>query len=97
MRLLSFRKWILTVLVLISIATPLAGADKGAAGFSTEKLRAWVGRRVDVDYRACDPTGCVPVKKATLKEVTEEAITVIVNDSPYYVPKYMIESVSLSE
>jgi hypothetical protein len=94
----SFKKWTLViVLALVSTATPLAGAEKGKGGFSEEKLRAWLGRKVDVVYRACDPAGCVPVRRATLKEVSEEAITVIVNDSPFYIPKHMIEGVTLSE
>jgi hypothetical protein len=97
MSLRSCKTWVLVVLFLSLIATPLAGADKEEAYGSTEKLKPWVGRNVDVDYRGCEPTGCVLVRGAPLKEVTDEAITVIVNGSPFFIPKYMLKSVSLSK
>jgi hypothetical protein len=97
MRLHSLCRWILAGFVLFLSTTPLAGVGAGESSFSPERLREWLGRKIDVDYRACDPKGCIPVRKATLLTVTEEAVTVSVNDSPYYVPKYMIEAVRLSE
>jgi hypothetical protein len=97
MSLFSHRKAILIVLILTFLATPLAGADKDESNASTEEWREWVGKKVDVDYRACEPTGCVLVRMAPLNEVTDEAIVVIVNGSPFFIPKYMIKNVRLSE
>jgi len=54
-------------------------------------------RKVNVDYVACSPIGCVPVRSATLKEVTEQAIIVMVDGSPFLIPKYMIRKVELAE
>jgi hypothetical protein len=56
-----------------------------------------VGKKVDVDYQACEPAGCVLVRGAPLKEVTDEAVVVVVNGSPFFIPKYMINSVHLSK
>jgi len=97
MSLLSYKKLILFVLTLTFLATPVAGADKDESSASTEEWREWVGKKVDVDYGACDPTGCVLVRGAPLKEVTDEAIVVVVNGSPFFVPQYMIKSVHLSK
>ncbi len=94
--LVSNLKSILFVLILSFMVTPVAGEDK-KDHVSTHNWREWLGRKVDVDYQACDPTGCVLVRRATLKDVTDEAIVVIVNDSPFYIPKYMIEAVNLSK
>jgi hypothetical protein len=85
------------VFILSLLATPLTGADKEEAYGSTEKLKPWVGRNVDVDYRGCEPTGCVLVRGAPLKEVTDEAIIVIVNGAPFFIPKYMLKAVTLSK
>ena len=97
MSLLSYKKSILIVLTLIFLATPLAGADKDESNASTEEWREWVGKKVDVDYQACEPTGCVLVRRAALNEVTDEAVVVVVNGSPFFIPKYMIKSVHLSK
>jgi len=97
MSLLSYKKWILIVLILTFLATPLAGADKDESNASTEEWREWVGKKVDVDYQACEPTGCVLVRGAPLKEVTDEAVVVVVKGSPFFIPKYMIKSVHLSK
>ena len=97
MSLLSYKKLILFVLTLTFLATPVAGADKDESSASTEEWREWVGKKVDVDYGACDPTGCVLVRGAPLKEVTDEAIVVVVNGSPFFIPQYMIKSVHLSK
>jgi hypothetical protein len=97
MTLLSCKKSILFVLIFTFFATPLAGAGKDESNASTEEWREWVGKKVDVDYRACEPTGCVLVRGAPLKEVTDEAIVVVVNGSPFFIPVYMIQSVCLSK
>jgi hypothetical protein len=97
MSLLSYKKSILIVLILTFLSTPVAGADKDESNASTEEWREWVGKKVDVDYRACEPTGCVLVRGAPLKEVTDEAIVVVVNGSPFFIPQYMIQSVRLSK
>ena len=97
MSLLSCQKSILIFLILTFLATPLAGAEKEELNGSTPEWTEWVGRKVDVDYRACEPAGCVVVRGAPLKEVTEGAIVVVVNGAPFFIPKYMIESVRLSK
>jgi hypothetical protein len=97
MSLLSYKKSILIVLTLTFLATPFAGADKDESNASTEEWREWVGKKVDVDYEACEPAGCVPVRGAPLKEVTDEAIVVFVNGAPFFIPVYMIQSVRLSK
>jgi hypothetical protein len=94
---LSSKKSILIFLILTFLATPLAGADKNETNASTHEWGEWVGRKVDVDYQACEPTGCVLVRRAPLKEVTDKAIIVVVNGSPFFIPKYMIKSVRLSK
>ncbi len=88
-------KPLLILLILIALARPLAGADKKEYSVSLDTLTAWLGREVDVDYRACDPRGCTPVRRAVLREVTEEAIIVIINGAPFYIPKRMVERVEL--
>jgi hypothetical protein len=94
----SQRQWVwFVVLIFTFFATPLAGAGKDESNASTEEWREWVGKKVDVDYRACEPTGCVLVRGAPLKEVTDEAIVVVVNGSPFFIPVYMIQSVRLSK
>ncbi len=94
---LSYKKSTFIVLVLSFLAMPTAGADQEEGRARDKIWREWVGRKVDVDYQACEPTGCVLVRKAPLKEVTNEAIVVIVNGSPFFIPKYMIKSVTLSK
>jgi len=94
----SQRQWVwFLVLIFTLLATPIAGADKDESNASTEEWREWVGKKVDVDYRACEPAGCVLVRGAPLKEVTDEAIVVVVNGSPFFIPVYMIQSVCLSK
>jgi hypothetical protein len=94
----SQRQWVwFLVLIFTLLATPIAGADKDESNASTEEWREWVGKKVDVDYRACEPAGCVLVRGAPLKEVTDEAIVVVVNGSPFFIPQYMIKSVHLSK
>jgi hypothetical protein len=88
---------LLILFVLTFLATPLAGADKDEGSASPEEWGQWVGKKVDVDYRACEPTGCVLVRGAPLKEVTDEAIVVVVNGSPFLIPRYMVKSVQLSK
>ena len=90
-------KSILIFLILNFLATPLAGEERDESNASTEEWREWVGRKVDVDYQACEPAGCVLVRRAPLTEVTDEAVIVVVNGSPFFIPKYMIKSVHLSE
>ena len=90
-------KSILIFLILSFLATPIAGEERDESNVSTEEWREWVGRKVDVDYQACEPTGCVLVRRAPLKEVTDEAVIVVVNGSPFFIPKYMIKSVHLSK
>jgi hypothetical protein len=90
-------KSILIFLILNFLATALSGAEKEEPDASAHEWTAWVGRKVDVDYRACEPTGCVLVRGAPLKDVTDEAITVVVNGAPFFIPKYMIESLRLSK
>ena len=88
---------ILLVLFLTFWATPLGGAEKERAGASAEEWKEWVGKKVDVDYQACEPTGCVLVRGAPLKEVTDEAVVVVVNGAAFLIPTYMIKSVQLSK
>ena len=97
MSLISPKKTILIVPILALLATALPGMEKEGPDAATHEWADWVGRKVDVDYRACEPTGCVLVRGAPLKEVTHEAITVVVNGAPFFIPKYMIESLRLSK
>jgi hypothetical protein len=88
---------ILIFLIFTFLAAPLSGAGKDESNASPEEWRQWVGKKVDVDYHACEPTGCVLVRGAPLKEVTDEAIVVVVNGSPFFIPRYLVKSVHLSK
>jgi hypothetical protein len=91
------RKSIPVMLVLLLAGIAFAESDGGKGHISDEKWKNWIGKKVDVDYTACDPKGCVLVRNAELKEVTDKAVVVIVRGSPFYIPKYMIKRVALSK
>ncbi len=91
------RKSFCVMLILLLAATVFAESGKGKADISVEKWRSWIGKKVDVDYTACDQQGCVLVRNAELKEVDDTAFVVIVGGSPFYIPKYMITRVALSK
>jgi hypothetical protein len=94
---ISPKKSILHLLIIAFLSTPLAGAEEGETNASVQAWKEWVGRKVDVDYQACEPAGCVLVRGAPLREVRDEAIVVFVNGAPFFIPKYMIKSVHLSK
>jgi hypothetical protein len=85
------------VLILLVVGTAFAQAGDGKADSSVEKWKSWIGKRVDVDYTACDQQGCVLVRNAELKQVNDKAVVVMVGGSPFYIPKYMITRVALSK
>jgi hypothetical protein len=91
------RKSISVMLILLVAGTVFAQPGKGKADISVEKCRSWIGKKVDVDYTACDQQGCVLVRNAELKEVNDKAVVVILGGSPFYIPKYMITRVALSK
>jgi hypothetical protein len=91
------KKAILIVSVLGVFASPLSAAEKDQPYWSNQELKRWLGKKVDVNYQACDSNGCVVVRSAMLKKVTEDAIIVFVNDAPFLIPKYMIKAVKLSK
>ena len=91
------KKSIPIILILLLAGSAFAESGKGKGHISDEKWKNWIGKKVDVDYTACDPKGCVLVRNAELKEVNNKAIVVIVRGSPFYIPKYMIKRVALSK
>ena len=91
------RKSILLILILLFVGTAFAESSKGRGHISDEKWKSWIGERVDVDYTACDQRGCVLVRNAELKEVTDKAIVVLIRGSRFYIPKHMITRVALSK
>ena len=84
-------------LFLVIPAIALMGLVQAEEDISHETWINWIGQKVDVDYKACDRRGCVLVRNAELKEVTDKAVVVIVRGSPFYIPKYMITRVALSK
>ena len=84
------------VLVLGLAATVFAESGREESAVSQEHWKGWIGKKVNVDYLACDRRGCVLVRNAELKEVTDKAIVVIVRGAPFYIPRYMIKRVNLS-
>ena len=98
MKIPSFiRKSIPIILILLLAATALAESGKGEGDISDEKWKNWIGKKVDVDYVACDHKGCLLVRSARLEEVTDKAIVVILRGSKFYIPKYMIKRMALSK
>ena len=98
MKIPSFiKKSIPIVLILLLAGTAFAESGKGKADISVEKWKSWIGKKVDVDYTACDQKGCVLVRNAELKEVNDKAIVVIIRGSRFYIPKHMISRVALSK
>ena len=91
------KKSIFIILILLLAGTGFAESGKGEADISVEEWKSWIGEKVDVDYTACDQRGCVLVRSAELKEVTDKAIVVIVRGSRFYIPKHMITRVALSK
>jgi len=85
------------ILILLLAATAIAESGKGEGNIGDERWKSWIGKKVDVDYTACDQTGCVLVRDAELKEVTDKAIVVIVRGSRFYIPRHMIKRVALSK
>jgi hypothetical protein len=85
------------ILILLLAGTGFAESGKEKADISVEKWKSWIGKKVDVDYTACDQRGCVLVRSAELKEVTDKAIVVIIRGSKFYIPKHMITRVTLSK
>ena len=85
------------ILVLLLAVTALAESGKGEGNIGDEKWKSWIGKKVDVDYTACDQQGCVLVRNAELKEVTDKAVVVIIRESRFYIPKYMIKRVAPSK
>jgi hypothetical protein len=85
------------ILTILLATTALAESGREKADISDEKLKSWIGNKVDVNYVACDHKGCLLVRNARLKEVTEKAIVVIIKGSKFYIPKYMIKRVALSK
>jgi hypothetical protein len=85
------------MLILLVAGNTFAESGKGKADISVEKWKSWIGKKVDVDYTACDQQGCVLVRNAELKQVNDKAVVVIVGGSPFYIPKYMITRVALSK
>ena len=98
MKIPSFiRKSISIILILLLTGTAFAQSGKGKVDISVEEWKSWIGKKVDVDYTACDQRGCVLVRNAELKQVNDKAVVVIVGGSPFYIPKYMITRVTLSK
>jgi hypothetical protein len=91
------KKSIPIILILLLVGTAVAESRKGKADISVEKWKSWIGKKVDVDYTACDQQGCVLVRNAELKQVNDKAVVVIVGGSPFYIPKYMITRLALSK
>lgn len=91
------RKSIPVMLILLAVGTAFAESGKGNADISVKKWKSWIGKKVDVDYTACDQKGCVLVRNAELKQVNDKAVVVIVGGSPFYIPRYMITRVALSK
>jgi hypothetical protein len=91
------KKLVPIILILVLAGTGLAESGKKQGDISDEKLKNWIGKKVDVDYVACDSTGCLLVRSARLKEVTDKAIVVIMRGSKFYIPKHMITRVALSK
>jgi hypothetical protein len=91
------KKSITVMLVFLLMGAAFAESGKGKAEISVEKWKPWIGKRVDVDYTACDQRGCVLVRNAELREVTDKAIVVILRGSRFYIPKHMIKRVALSK
>jgi hypothetical protein len=85
------------MLILLLAGTAFAESGEGKVNISDEKWKNWIGKKVDVDYTACDQQGCVLVRNAELKQVNDKAVVVILGGSPFYIPKYMITSVALSK
>jgi hypothetical protein len=85
------------MLILLVAGTAVAQSGKGKGHISDEKWKSWIGKKVDVDYTACDQQGCVLVRNAELKQVNDKAVVVIIGGSPFYIPKYMITRVALSK
>ena len=85
------------ILIILLATTALAESGREKADISDEKLRNWIGKKVDVDYVACDHKGCLLVRNAELKEVDDKAIVVIIKGSRFYIPKHMITRVALSK
>jgi hypothetical protein len=98
MSLYSFnKKLVLLFLFLVIPAVAVIGLVHAEEDISHEKWKSWIGKKVDVDYTACDRQGCILVRNAELKEVNDKAVVVIVRGSPFYIPKYMITRVALSK
>ena len=98
MKIPSFiKKSVPIILVLLLAGIGFAESGKRKADISVEELKSWIGKKVDVDYTACDERGCVLVRSAELKEVTDKAIVVILRGSRFYIPKHMIRRVALSK
>jgi hypothetical protein len=91
------KKSVPIILILLLAGTAFAESGKGKANISAEKWKSWIGKKVDVDYTACDQRGCVLVRSAELKEVTDKAIVVIMRGARFYIPKHMIKRVALSK
>ena len=85
------------MLILLLAGTALAESGEGKGPIWDEKWKSWIGKKVDVDYTACDQQGCVLVRNAELKQVNDKAVVVMVGGSPFYIPKYMITRVALSK
>lgn len=88
---------LILLLALFLVGTAFAESGRGKADISVEKWKSWIGKKVDVDYTACDQRGCVLVRNAELKEVTDKAIVVMMRGSRFYIPKHMITRVALSK
>jgi hypothetical protein len=91
------KKLVPIILILLLAGIGFAESGKGKVDISVEKWKSWIGKKVDVDYTACDERGCVLVRSAELKEVTDRAIVVIIRGSRFYIPKHMITRVALSK
>jgi hypothetical protein len=91
------KRTILIVIILCLFSVPLSAAEKQRPPGFDQGLKGWLGKKVNVDYDACSPTGCVMVRNAVLTEVTRDAIIVIVNGSPFLIPKYIVTRVELSK
>ena len=91
------KRAILITFTLSVFATPLSAAEKEKPHWSDQQLKSWLGRKINVDYVSCSSTGCMVVRSAMLKEVKKDAIIVIVNGAPFYIPKYMLKTVELAK
>jgi hypothetical protein len=85
------------ILIILLATTALAESGREKADISDEKWKSWIGKKVDVDYMACDHKGCLLVRNARLNDVTDKAIVVIIRGSKFYIPKHMIKRVALSK